>query len=102
MSEQVIMSDVWPPETYRLIQSERPISHQIVEEKNKNVSELLTHVYTRLITNFEKHGFSHPDATTHAANFMREYSYQLQGLISVNTEPQVLKKTIQNYVEQYR
>ena len=96
------MSDAWPPETHALIQSEKPLSHQIVDQKNKNTSELLTHIYTRLITNFEKHGYSSPDATTYAANFMREYSYQLQELISVNTEPQVLKKTIQKYVEQYR
>ena len=96
------MSDVWPPETYRLIHSERTISHEIVDQKNRNTSELLTYIYTRLITNLEKHGFSPPDATMHAANFRREYSYQLQGLISMNTEPQVLKKTIQNYVEQYR
>ncbi len=102
VSEQIVKSNAWPPETHVLIQSEKLTSHQIIDEKNKNTSELLTHIYTRLIANFEKHGLSHPDATKHAANFMREYSYQLQWLISANTEPQVLKKTIQDSVEQYR
>ena len=102
VKEQVAQSDVWPPETHAALERQSPTSHQIIAEKNRNTSEILTHLYTRLIDNFQKHGFSQVDATNSAADFMRKYSEQLQQLLAVNTEPTVMREKIHDYLHEYR
>ncbi len=100
VSETVALSDVWPPETYRELEKQNPTSHQIIAEKSRNTSEILTHIYTRLISHFEQQ-FSHEDATTHAANFMRKYSPEFQQLLALNTEPSVIREKIRTYTQEY-
>ena len=102
VKEKVAQSDVWPPETHAALERQSPTSHQIIAEKNRNTSEILAHLYTRLIDNFQKHGFSQVDATNSAADFMRKYSEQLQQLLAVNTEPTVMREKIRDYLREYR
>ena len=98
VDKKVAMSDVWPPSTMNNVLP----SKKLLEQKNTNASEFLTKVYEKMILWFEKHGYTHADAVTHAGNFMREYSAQLQDLMASNVDGDILKSQLKHYAQEYR